>query len=206
MGISTTTRTGILAATAAICALGAALLTSGCQTKADRDAAFMTALNTYYGNQDDCLFASPIKFPQTLNRGDENEVKEFDALVDAGLLQREGVEKTRRARHEESGGKYGLSDIGQVDWTADDAHPGYGNFCYGHPQVNTIESYSKVSSGSYRVSYRDDLMLPAWAQTPQVEKVFPKIAKARNVQTATATLERNGSGWQVQKVSPATGS
>ena len=207
MRITGITRTGIVAAATAICALGMAVLITGCQTKAERNAAFKTALNTYYSGHQDCLWSSPIKFPITADAGDENQVKALNALVDAGLLQRTEAEKARHARHEERRTEYELSDIGRLDWTADQARTGYGNFCFGHPQVNAIESYTKVNSGitpKYNVSFRDSVTLPAWATLPQVKQAFPKVADASHGQTANATVTKSNNGWQVQNVNPAT--
>jgi len=207
MSISGSTRMGIGALVTAICTLGMAVMIAGCQTKAEKDAAFKTALNTYYSNHKDCLWSSPIKLPETANAEDKDETKGFDALVDAGLLQRTGAAKTSHARGEEHGSEYELSDIGRLDWTADPTRQGYGNFCFGHPQVNTIESDTKLAGGNmpqYNVSYRESVTLPAWATMPQVKQAFPKITKDSSGQTATATLMKGAKGWQVQNISPST--
>ncbi len=206
MSISGSTRTGFVALATAICALGMAMLIAGCQTKAEHDAAFKTALNTYYSGHQDCLWSNPVKFPESADTRKADQLKEFDALVDAGLLQRTGGTEARHARHEERRREYALSDIGRLDWTADQARSGYGNFCFGHPQVNAIESYSKVSTGSseYDVSFRDSVTLPAWATIPQVKQAFPKVANASTGQAASATVVKNSNGWQVMNVSPAS--
>lgn len=202
------TSKGFVLAATMICALGMAGFLMGCQSSAERESAFTTALNTYYSNNHECLFANSIKFPLTVNAKDEDQAKELDALVDAGLLNRPGAEKTRHARHEERGAEYELSDMGRLNWTADVTRKDYGNFCIGHPQVNTIESYKKVTDTAtteYDVSYRDSVMLPAWASMPPIEKAFPMVAEDGSGQTDSATLIKDNNGWKVENVSQASG-
>jgi hypothetical protein len=199
-----------MAAAAAVCALAFSLLICGCQTKVERQAAFTAALNNYYSARQDCLFPDPIKFPIAPDTKNRDEKQEFDALVKAGLLLPEGTQKaahvrrTAHARHE-GRGAYELSDVGRLDWTADQARIGYGNFCFGHPQVNAIQNSAEIAGVTptrYKVSYRDRVILPAWAAEPQVEKAFPEIVKDSSGQTSTATMVKSSSGWKVQNVSP----
>jgi len=191
-----------IGATAAVCALAFSLLICGCQTKYERQAAITAALNNYYSVRQDCLFPNSIKFPiagTTLN-GDQK--KELDALVNVGLLQRAAAHKTK---NQASPGEYELSNIGRLDWTADQARMGYGNFCFGHPQVNAIQNSTEIAGATptrYRVSYRDRVILPAWAEEPQVEKAFPKVVQESTGETSTATMIQSSSGWKVQSVSP----
>ncbi len=190
-------------ATAAVCALAFSLLICGCQTKYERQAAFTAALNNYYSVRQDCLFPDSIKFPiagATLNGDRKNE---FDALVNVGLLQRAAAHKTK---HQASPGEYELSNIGRLDWTADQARMGYGIFCFGHPQVNAIQNSTEIAGATptrYKVSYRDRVILPAWAEEPQVEKAFPKVVQESSGETSTATMIKSNSGWKVQSVSPS---
>ena len=114
MSISGSARTGFVALATAICALGMAMLIAGCQTKAEHDAALKTALNTYYSGHQDCLWSNPVKFPESADTRKADQLKEFDALVDAGLLQRTGGTEARHARHEERRSEYALSDIGEA--------------------------------------------------------------------------------------------
>ncbi len=196
--------TWFVAATAAFCTLGITLLISGCQANVNHDAAFTTALDTYYSNRPDCLFANPIKFPESTSARNNEEMQEFQALVAAGLLEPAGVRKVH-ARRGEREDEYKLTDIGRLDWTADQARIGYGNFCIGHPQVNAIESFSRVSGSSpikYDVSYSDKVTLPAWAATPQVKQAFPAVTKDSSGQTAKATLVKSNNRWKVMNVTP----
>ncbi len=202
---SSLSQTAIGAVAAATCALALSLLISGCQTKYERQVAFTAALNNYYSARQDCLFPSPIKFPVAANTLNADQKNEFDALVAAGLMQHSGAQETDHKRHDASREEYELSNIGQFDWTADQVHVGYGNFCVGHPQVNAIQSSTEVDGTTptrYKVSYRDQVILPAWATYPKVEKAFPEVVQDSAGQTSTATMVETGGGWKVQNVSP----
>jgi len=199
-------RTSFVVLTAAVCALASSLLISGCQTKYDRQMAFTAALDNYYSARQDCLFANPIQFPVTANSLNKDQKAQFDALVSAGLLQRQTAQYAPHQRHQSSQEGYALSNIGRLDWTADQTHLGYGNFCFGNPQVKRIQSSTEIAGVTptrYKVSYRDRVILPAWAAEPQVEKVFPQIVEDSSGQTSSATLVKSSSGWKVQNVSPA---
>jgi hypothetical protein len=201
---STITQTEI-GATAAVCALAFSLLICGCQTKYERQAAFAAALNNYYSVRQDCLFPNSIKFPIAGSALNGDQKTELDALVDVGLLQRESAHKSARSKHVAPPGEYKLSDIGRLDWTADQARMGYGNFCFGHPQVNAIQNSTEIAGVTptrYKVSYRDRVILPAWAAEPQVKKAFPKVVQESSGETSTATMIKSSSGWKVQSVSP----
>jgi len=198
-------QTSIGAVAAAVCALAGSLLISGCQTKVERQAAFTAALNNYYGVRQDCLFSSPLKFPVTENSLNKDQKAQLDALVGAGLLQREAAQQGAHKRHAPTGEEYALSNIGRLDWTVDQTRVGYGNFCLGNPQVNGIQKSTEIAGATptrYKVSYRDRVILPAWAAEPQVKKAFPEVVKDSSGQTATATMVKSSSGWKVQNVSP----
>jgi len=202
MDKTTFVKTGMVAATL-VCAFGIAVLVAGCQSSAAKKAGFDTALNKFYSSRQDCLWTNPIKFPEMAPTA--SETQEFNALVDAGLLEKTQATTARRRGRSAEAAKYVLSDYGRLIWKADPARAGYGNFCLGAPQVNTIESYTRVGSAGateYEVNYRDIVKLPAWATTPSVKKVFPQVSEDSNGQTATATLVKNGNGWKVQTVSP----
>lgn len=205
MSASQFARTSIVAVAAAACALASSLLISGCQTKYDRQMAFTAALNNYYSARQDCLFADPIQFPVAANTLSKDQKAQFDALVAAGLLQQQTTQSAEHKRHQSPAKGYALSNIGRLDWTADQARVGSGNFCFGNPQVNGIQNSTEmagVTPTRYKVSYRDRVILPAWASEPQVEKAFPQIVRDNSGQTSSATLVKSSSGWKVQNVSP----
>jgi len=198
-------RSSSVAVATAVCALASSLLISGCQTKYDRQMAFTAALNNYYSARQDCLFTDPIQFPVAANTLTKDQKAQFDALVTAGLLQRQATPNAAHERHQSSQEGYALSNIGRLDWTADQARVGYGNFCLGNPQVNSIQNSTEMAGDTptrYKVSYRDRVILPAWASEPQVEKAFPQIVKDSSGQTSSATMVKSSSGWKVQNVSP----
>jgi hypothetical protein len=102
---------------------------------------------------------------------------------------------------------YDLSDQGRQSWTVDPSQPGYGNFCYGHPQVSDIDSFSASDDTGtrYAVTYHYAATnLPGWANSPEMKTAFPKLAaETSGRQVATATLLKTDNGWQVQSVQPA---
>lgn len=199
-------RKGMVTAAAAVCAFGIAGLVAGCQSSAAKKAGFDTAINSFYQSRQDCLWSNPVKFPESV--ADANEMQELDALVDAGLLNKTPAKPGRRRERPNEAKEYVLTDYGRLIWKTDSARAGYGNFCFGTPQVNTIESYTRVNAPGateYEVNYRDRVRLPAWASTAAVKKVFPKVSADSSGQTATATLIKNGHGWKVQTVSQPSG-
>jgi hypothetical protein len=197
---------GMVFAATAAASLGMAFLIAGCQSKADRDRTFTAALDHYYNTKPDCLWSSPVDITSGPDVKSEGMTKDFDALVAAGMIDRLPAAKEHHGRASEHQAEFQLSYLGRANWTADVARSGYGNFCYGHPQVNTIENYQRMSSGNepqYTVSFRDSIALPAWAQIPAIQKAFPKVASEGNGETDSATLMKNGDTWKVQSVKTA---
>jgi hypothetical protein len=170
-------------------------------------AEIRSALNNYLSSHQDCLWPDPVKFPAQADAKNEDQTKGFDALTDAGLLRRMPAEKKRFLIGSKPVNNYDLSDQGRSHWTADAAQPGYGNFCFGHPQVTSIDAITPDTGGAtqYSVSYHFGLNPPDWANTAEVRTAFPRVAAQNAGETATATLIRNDHNWQVQNVSPATG-
>ncbi len=97
---------------------------------------------------------------------------------------------------------YDLSDKGRGAWTADTTQPGYGNFCYGHRKVSTIDSATPTSDQpgattqvSYHYSFSD---APAWATAPETQNAFPSVRTNLAGPVAdTATLTNTTNGWAV---------
>src|SRR5215469_2770271 len=69
------------------------LLAAGCKKNAVDTLAFKSALNSYYAQQQDCLFSVPVKFPAQADTSNDEQTKTYDALTDAGLLTRTSAEK-----------------------------------------------------------------------------------------------------------------
>lgn len=187
----------------ALCALAAsAIVAAGCHSKTIDKAEFRSALNTYYSDRPDCLWLSPGKFPAQADTNNADQPRGYDALTDAGQLQRTPEEKKRFLIGSKQVNDYDLSSQGRSNWTPDPAQPGYGNFCFGHPKVTSIDSFNPPDAGAtqYTVSYHYGIDLPNWANSDEIKTAFPRAAAESNGAPASATLTRNGDTWQVQNV------
>lgn len=182
----------------------------GCRKNAVDKGAFKTAIDGYYSTRPVCVWSSPVKFPAQADTSNEDQTKGFDALTDAGLLTRAAAEKKRFLIGSKQVNNYDLSDKGRSTWTADQTQPGYGNFCVGHPEVTSIDSYTPNDNSDatqYSVAYHYGIPhLPDWANSTEMKTAFPTIAsEASGQQTATAALVKSSNGWQVSSVTPAGG-
>jgi hypothetical protein len=191
----------------ALCLTAAiALSVAGCRSKVIDKEQFHSALNSYYANQQSCLWSSPVKFPVQADTDDDAKRQHYDALTDAGLLTRIPAEKKRFLIGSKNVNNYDLSDQGRSNWTADPSAPGYGNFCFGHPKVTSIDSFTPDTGGAtqYSVNYHYGVTLPGWANNAEIQTAFPSVSAIGNGQPGTATLIQANNGWQVQNVSPAS--
>lgn len=181
--------------------------TAGCNSKVVNKAEFRSALSNYYSDRQDCLWPAPVKFPMQADTKNEDQTQGFDALTDAGLLVRTPAEKKRFLIGSKRVNNYDLSEQGRSHWTADPSQPGYGNFCFGHPEVTSIDVITPNMGGApqYVVSYHYGLVPPDWANTAEIKTAFPSLAAQSSGAAATATLTKNNGGWQVQGVSPGGG-
>jgi hypothetical protein len=188
----------------ALIALWMMVFTVGCKKSAVNSLAFESALNSYYAGRQNCLWPAPVKFPAQADTSNDEQTKGYDALTDSGLLTRKAEEKKRFLIGSKAVNDYDLSDQGRSFWTADTTQPGYGNFCFGHPEVTSIDEYTPAndSQTQYNVTYHIGTgNVPAWANSAEVKTAFPKVATATaGQQTATATMVKTDSGWQVQNV------
>lgn len=181
----------------------AALVAVGCrETNSVDKVAFKSAINDYYSGQQRCVWPSPMKFPAQADTSNENQTKGFDALVDAGLLVRSSAEKKRFLVGSKQVNNYDLSDKGHSTWTAEQTEPGFGNFCYGHREVTSIDSFGPTQDGDtsrYTVNFHYDVASPAgWASTTEMKSAFPGVAADLSGQQAgTATVAKTSKGWQV---------
>jgi hypothetical protein len=199
-----TTKTILAAASA-----GLLFLSAGCQKNAVDTGAFKSAINNYYSSRPVCLWSSPVKFPAQADTNNEEQTKGWDALTDAGLLQRSSAQKSRFLIGSKQVNNYDLSDKGRSVWKADPSQPGYGNFCFGSPEVSSIDGYNPPNdngAAQYSVTYHYGVHLPDWANSAEMQSAFPKLATlSSNQQTATATLNKSDNGWQVAGVNPPAG-
>ena len=124
----------------------------GCKKNAVDKMAFKSALNSYYSGRQNCLWAAPVKFPAQADTSNDEQTKGYDALTDAGLLTRKAEEKKRFLIGSKQVNDYDLSDKGRSSWTPDTTQPGYGNFCYGHPEVTSIDGFTPADDTGTRYS------------------------------------------------------
>jgi len=188
---------------------GVVLVAGGCRkTNFVDKMAFKSAINNYYSTRQDCLWSSPVKFPVQADTSNYEQTKGYDALTDAGFLVRKAAEKKRFLIGSKQVNDYDLSDKGRSSWTADQTQPGYGNFCFGHREVTTIDGFSPADlsdASQYSVSYHYDVAsVPGWASTVEMKTAFPRVAiDISGQQTAVANVVKSQGGWQVNNVTPA---
>ncbi|MBB5340507.1 hypothetical protein [Tunturiibacter gelidoferens] len=187
--------------TAALCGALVALA-SGCNKKADNTLNFTSAINSYYSAHPACLWSDPIKFPVQADTSNNSKTSNYDALVDQGLLVRSTAEKKVLIIASKQVNNYDLSDKGRAAWTADTTQPGYGNFCYGHRKVSSIDSSTPTTSdpgATTQVTYHYNIPdAPAWATAAETQNAYPQLqTELAAPQNAQATLTNTSNGWQV---------
>jgi hypothetical protein len=185
---------------------GIVLIAAGCSKTDDSKRNYEVALDNYYKAHPLCLWSEEKKFPVQAATSDESKTQGYDALTDAGLLTRSTAEKRVFIIGSKQVNNYDLSpDKGRQSWTADPAQPGYGNFCYGHGVVTSIDNASlgtnpagsKTAQVNYHYKIED---VPAWAGSPEMKTAFPSLGSASvGSQASVATLVMNGDNWQVTR-------
>ncbi len=179
-------------AVVAVMAAGTLLLgVAGCKSskKQPNDKNFTNALNAYYANHNDCLYAQALKFPYEVPSTEKSDKgpKAMDALTAAGLLTRDEDKSIKVKR-------YALTPIGTR------ATP---RFCYGHREVTQIDGFTEPATvdGHLQsaVSYHYKMLdVPVWANTDQMKKAFPQLATALSDQAqGKTTLMRTLDDWEV---------
>lgn len=184
---------------------GSLLLAAGCRkTNTVDKSAFQSAIDHYYASSatQECVWGSAVKFPAQADTSNDEQTKGFDALTDAGLLTRQSAEKKRFLIGSKQVNNYDLSDKGRSTWTADQTQPGYGNFCFGHREVTSIDSYTPADNPDatqFSVTYHYHVAgVPDWAKSGEMQTAFPKIASdTSGEQVGNATLVKSANGWQV---------
>ncbi len=191
----------------ALIMVGAIGVGVGCRKSSVDPGAFKSAINQYYSGKQDCLWPNAVKFPAQADTSNDAQTKSFDALTDAGLLVRKSAEKKRFMIGSKQVNDYDLSDKGRSTWTADQTQPGYGNFCFGHLAVSSIDGYTPAdgTEARYSVTYHYGITgIPDWASSAEMKTAFPKIVSdSAAQQVATASLVKSENGWLVQNVQPA---
>jgi hypothetical protein len=188
-----------------VAALAIAALTAGCNKKAPDTPNYKGAIDAWYQAHPVCLWQNEKQLP-VQSAPDDAKTEGYDALVDQGLLTRTTSEKkiiivSKRENN------YDLSAQGHSAWTADPSQPGYGNFCFGHRSVSSIDSSTPASGqpgAKTTVDYHYTISdAPAWAKAAETQTAFPQLRAAlAGPQAGTATLVDTQQGWQVDSVSP----
>lgn len=184
-------------------------LVAGCKKTADTKPNFESAIEGYYQAHPACLWPEPQKFPVQLDH-DDPKTAQFDALVDQGLLARSTSEKkiiiiSRRQTN------YDISEKGRSVWTADSTQPGYGNFCYGHRKVASVDAYTPTSDqpgAVTTVQYKYALTgVPDWARAAETQTAYPSLAASidQTPKSASVQLTNTTAGWQVSKAATLGG-
>lgn len=187
--------------TAVLCG-AMALLVTGCNKKADNTINYSNAIDTYYSAHPACLWPDSVKFPVQVDTSDTSQTTGYDALVDQGLLVRTTAEKKKLIITSKQVTNYDLSDHGRSAWTVDVQQPGFGNFCYGHRKVSSIDSSTPTTSdvgATTQVAYHYKLAdAPGWATAAETQNAYPQVrADLSGAQAAHATLTNTSNGWQV---------
>ena len=190
----------------ALALCGAALmLSTGCNKKADNNLNFTNAINTYYSAHPACLWSEPQQFPVQADTSDTSKTSVYDALVDQGLLVRTTAEKKKLIIASKQVNNYDISDKGRSSWTADPNQPGFGNFCYGHRKVTSIDSSTPTTDAvgaTTQINYHYTLSdAPAWATAAETQTAYPQLRMDLNgPQPGLATLTNTTNGWAVSSV------
>ncbi len=187
--------------TAAVCGTFV-LLATGCNKKQDNTSNFTNAIDSYYSAHPACLWSEPVKFPVQAETSDTSKTSGYDALVDQGLLVRTTAEKKKFIIASKQVNNYDLSDKGRSSWMADTNEPGFGNFCYGHRKVSSIDSSTPTDSAvgaTTQIAYHYTLSDAAgWAKAAETQTAYPQLhADLAGPETANATLTNTNNGWQV---------
>jgi hypothetical protein len=194
-----------------ILSCGVLLAIPGCKKAENSNLSYESAINDFYKAHPACLWTDAKKFPVQAATSDESKTEGYDALTDAGLLTRTTGEKKVMIIASKQVNNYDVSDKGRAVWTQDPSQPGYGNFCYGHRDVTSIDSSipgnNSPSTGqtvqvNYHYKFSD---IASWANSQEMRTAFPNLNTALSgTQAGQSTLVQSGNGWQVTGNSPTS--
>jgi hypothetical protein len=165
------------------------------------------AINAYWSAHPACLFPDTVKMPTQQDTDKTDRTAGYDALTDLGFLQRLQATKKTFIFGQKQVSDYDLTPTGRNAWVADPNQPGYGNFCFGHRTVSTVDNVATVANttgsgpnpASATVSYHYTVPDAAsWARNAEIQTAFPATATLLSApQADTATLTNTTSGWQM---------
>jgi len=191
----------IALSTALISAAAIALTLTACNKNAENKPNFESAINSYYQVHPTCLWSDPQQFPVQIGHSDP-KTAQYDALVDQGLLTRTTSEKKVIIISKQQN-NYDVSEKGRGAWTPDSSQPGYGNFCYGHRKVSSIDGYTPTNSqpgATTTVQYHYTIGdVPAWAQAAETQTAYPQLRDqlSPTPQADSVKMTNTQNGWQV---------
>jgi len=177
------------------------VFSAGCNKTDNSNTNYKMAIDEHYKSSPVCIWPQPKKFPAQAATADDAKTEGYDALTQAGLLTRTTAEKKVFIIASKQVNNYDLSDTGRSTWTPDPTQPGYGNFCYGHRAVTSIDNAvagvnaSGAKTATVNYHYKID-GIASWAQSQEMQTAFPAIAtNLGSSPTDTANLVMNGQQW-----------
>ena len=182
-----------------------ALLSTACNNGSNTDMSYKAAINDYFKAYPVCIWSQPKKFPVQAATSDDAKTEGYDALTQEGLLTRTTAEKKILIVASKQVNNYDLSEKGRTSWTPDSTQPGYGNFCYGHREVTSIDNSTlganSAGAKTVAVSYHYQIVNVAdWANSPQMKTAYPGLASSLGSNPSdNATLVMTGDHWAYTK-------
>jgi hypothetical protein len=182
-----------------------ALIATGCNKGDNNDLNYKTAINDHFKAFPGCIWSEPKKFPVQAATSDDSKTEGYDALTQEGLLTRTTAEKKVLIIASKQVNNYDLSEKERTSWTPDSSQPGYGNFCYGHREVTSIDNSTLGTNGAgvktVDVNYRYQVANVAdWANSQEMKTAYPSIASSlRSNSSDIATLVMTGDHWDFVK-------
>jgi hypothetical protein len=181
-----------------------ALVSTACNNGTDTDISYKAAINDHFKTLPVCIWSQPKKFPVQAATSDDAKTEGYDALTQEGLLTRTTTEKKVLIVASKQVNNYDLSEKGRTSWTPD-SQPGYGNFCYGHREVTSIDNSTLGTNSegakTVAVSYHYQIVNVAdWANSPQMKTAYPGLASSLGSNPSdNATLVMTGDHWAYTK-------
>jgi hypothetical protein len=181
-----------------------ALMSTACNNGSETDMSYKAAINDHFKALPVCIWSQSKKFPVQAATSDDAKTEGYDALTQEGLLTRTTAEKKVLIVASKQVNNYDLSEKGRTSWTPD-SQPGYGNFCYGHREVTSVDNSTLGTNSegakTVAVSYHYQIVNVAdWANSPQMKTAYPGLASSLGSNPSdNATLVMTGDHWAYTK-------
>jgi hypothetical protein len=179
-------------------------VSTACNNGSETNISYKAAINDHFKSLPVCIWSQPKKFPVLAATSDDAKTEGYDALTQEGLLARTTAEKVLIVASKQVN-NYDLSEKGRTSWTPDSTQPGYGNFCYGHREVTSIDTSTLGTNSegakTVAVSYHYQIVNVAdWANSPQMKTAYPGLASSLGSNPSdNATLVMTGDHWAYTK-------